>query len=88
MTAGIVGKFSLGLSAKIKKHSIAMFFNPGILSADKKSDEEHHDQMACTPAHDEQMKNLVKAEMFPMVFKPGELQGIDDASYRVNNAAG
>lgn len=74
MTAGIGGKFSFGLLVKIKKHSNAVFFNPGtILSVDKRSDKEHHDQVTCASAHDEQMENLVKSEMFPMVFKPGKL---------------
>lgn len=44
--------------------------------------------MACAAAHDEQVKDLVQSKVFPVVFKPGELQRVDDAAHGVDDATG
>ena len=59
-----------------------------MLSLNIMLNKKHHDQMAGASSHDEQMKYFMQSEILPVVFKPGKLQGVDDAAYGVNDTAG
>lgn len=47
----------------------------------------HEDKVAYASAHHKQMKNLMGAEIFVPGVKDGELQRIDHAAHRIENAA-
>lgn len=48
----------------------------------------HHDIMAETAAHDEQVEDLVGAEVFVPGIENRQFQGINDAAHRIDDAAG
>lgn len=48
----------------------------------------HHNEVADASAHDEEVEDLVGAEVFVACIEEGKLQCVDDAAYGVDDAAG
>ena len=45
----------------------------------------HKDEVAYTTAHYKQMENFMGTEIFVLCVKKGELQGVNDTTYGINN---
>ena len=73
---------------RLQKEALVSAARPGLFEGHQCHIVEHQDEMAETPAHNEEVENFMGAESFVPAVENGQLQSIDNASNGVDDASG